>query len=102
MDDMRRMSIARASRGFRPRHLGHVRVLATAAGALFVRAYERGERVHHAMLARGYTGVMPRTTTPSPAPRRHRALAALVPTAAAAVAVTAAVAGEATAWRPGV
>jgi len=26
---------------------------------LFVRSYERGERVHQAMLARGYTGTMP-------------------------------------------
>ncbi|MEX1271314.1 MAG: CbiQ family ECF transporter T component, partial [Acidimicrobiia bacterium] len=33
--------------------------LATAAGALFVRSYERGERVHQAMVARGYDGRMP-------------------------------------------
>jgi cobalt/nickel transport system permease protein len=30
-------------------------------GALFIRSYERGERVHLAMLSRGYTGTMPRT-----------------------------------------
>ena len=29
------------------------------AGTLFVRSYERGERVHLAMLARGYDGSMP-------------------------------------------
>ena len=34
-------------------------VLAKSAGALFIRSYERGERVHLAMLSRGYTGSMP-------------------------------------------
>jgi len=29
-------------------------------GALFIRAYERGERVHLAMLSRGYDGRMPK------------------------------------------
>ena len=29
------------------------------AGALFIRSYERGERVHLAMLSRGYTGRLP-------------------------------------------
>jgi cobalt/nickel transport system permease protein len=55
-----RMRIARESRGFTPRHLGHLPVVARSAGALFVRSYERGERVHLAMLSRGYTGSMPR------------------------------------------
>lgn len=58
-DDMRRMRIARESRCFEARHLGHLRVVARSAGALFVRSYERGERVHLAMLARGYTGQLP-------------------------------------------
>jgi cobalt/nickel transport system permease protein len=57
--DMRRMRVARESRGFEARHLGHLRVVATSAGALFIRSYERGERVHLAMLSRGYTGRMP-------------------------------------------
>jgi len=35
------------------------KVLATAAGALFIRSYERGERVHLSMLSRGYEGVLP-------------------------------------------
>jgi cobalt/nickel transport system permease protein len=34
-------------------------VLARSLGALFIRSYERGERVHLAMLARGYDGTMP-------------------------------------------
>ena len=32
---------------------------AAPAGTLFVRCYDRGERIHHAMLARGFTGTMP-------------------------------------------
>ncbi|MBA2390960.1 MAG: cobalt ECF transporter T component CbiQ [Geodermatophilaceae bacterium] len=54
-----RMRVARESRGFRARHLGHLPVLAHSAGALFIRCYERGERVHLAMLSRGYTGRLP-------------------------------------------
>ncbi|MGY3680483.1 cobalt ECF transporter T component CbiQ [Streptomyces sp. TE33382] len=58
-DEMRRMSIARRSRGFEARGVRHWSVLATSAGALFIRSYERGERVHLAMVSRGYTGTMP-------------------------------------------
>ncbi|MBD9733570.1 cobalt ECF transporter T component CbiQ [Streptomyces sp. H28] len=58
-DEVRRMRIARASRGFEARGPRHWGVLAKSAGALFIRSYERGERVHLAMLSRGYTGAMP-------------------------------------------
>jgi cobalt/nickel transport system permease protein len=58
-DEMRRMRIARESRGFSARDVRHWPVLARSAGALFIRSYERGERVHLAMLSRGYTGTMP-------------------------------------------
>jgi cobalt/nickel transport system permease protein len=54
-----RMRIARASRGDDPRWLWQARAMASSSGTLFVRAYERGERVHLAMLARGYAGEMP-------------------------------------------
>ena len=54
-----RMRIARTSRCFEARSEGRLRVVAAAAGSLFVRAYERGERVHLAMLSRGYAGAMP-------------------------------------------
>lgn len=60
-DDLRRQQIALASRGFSARHPRHWPVLARSAGALFIRTYERGERVHLAMLSRGYTGRMPGT-----------------------------------------
>jgi cobalt/nickel transport system permease protein len=59
-DEMRRMRVARESRGFDARNVRHWPVLARSAGALFIRSYERGERVHLAMLSRGYTGTMPR------------------------------------------
>lgn len=55
-DEMRRMKIARESRAFQGSSL---RVVANSAGALFIRSYERGERVHVAMLSRGYTGQLP-------------------------------------------
>ena len=57
--EMRRMRIARESRGFQGRDVRHLQVVAQSAGALFIRSYERGERVHLAMLSRGYTGTMP-------------------------------------------
>ncbi|MGH3425062.1 MAG: cobalt ECF transporter T component CbiQ [Nocardioidaceae bacterium] len=59
-----RMRVARLSRGFRASRPGHWRVLAQSAGATFIRSYERGERVHLAMLSRGYTGRMPSGPTP--------------------------------------
>ncbi|MFI0239761.1 cobalt ECF transporter T component CbiQ [Streptomyces sp. NPDC016845] len=58
-DEMRRMKIARESRGFEASGVRHWGVLAKSAGALFIRSYERGERVHLAMVSRGYAGSMP-------------------------------------------
>lgn len=58
-DELRRTRVAMTSRGYDPRWLGQARPIASSAGALFVRSYERGERVHEAMLARGFTGTMP-------------------------------------------
>lgn len=58
-EDLRRMRTAMTARGHDPRWLWQVRPIAASSGALFIRSYERGERVHQAMLARGYTGMMP-------------------------------------------
>lgn len=58
--ELQRMRIARESRGWTPRDPRHWPVLARSLGALFIRTNERGERVHLAMLSRGYTGRMPR------------------------------------------
>ncbi|HWJ12067.1 MAG TPA: energy-coupling factor transporter transmembrane component T, partial [Nocardioides sp.] len=65
--------------------------LASTAGALFIRSYERGERIHLAMLARGYNGRLPVTHRVT-ATRAQWAQAGILPaltlaTAAAAVAL---------------
>ena len=60
-DDLRRQQIALASRGFSAREPRQWPVLARSIGSLFIRSYERGERVHLAMLSRGYTVRMPPT-----------------------------------------
>jgi cobalt/nickel transport system permease protein len=57
--EARRMRLARISRGHDPRFLWQAGATARGVGALFVRSYERGERVHLAMLSRGWTGRMP-------------------------------------------
>jgi cobalt/nickel transport system permease protein len=58
-DEMNRMKVARESRGFIAKGIKDWKVIATAASALFIRSYERGERVHLAMLSRGYNGILP-------------------------------------------
>jgi cobalt/nickel transport system permease protein len=58
--EMGRMTTAMRSRGCDPRSPRHWPALARSLGALFVRSYERGERVHLAMLSRGYDGTLPR------------------------------------------
>lgn len=57
--DMARMRTAMRSRGHRPRWLGDVGAVGRSVGALFVRTFERGERVYLAMVARGYQGEIP-------------------------------------------
>ncbi|MEO5853530.1 MAG: cobalt ECF transporter T component CbiQ [Nocardioides sp.] len=52
--ELGRMTTAMRSRGCDPRSPRHWPALARALGALFVRSYERGERVHLAMLSRGH------------------------------------------------
>ncbi|WP_068271167.1 cobalt ECF transporter T component CbiQ [Aldersonia kunmingensis] len=59
VDEASRMRLARVSRGDDPRALWQAGATARGAGALFLRAYERGERVHLAMLSRGYDGAVP-------------------------------------------
>jgi cobalt/nickel transport system permease protein len=62
-DEMERMKVARESRGFIATGIKHWKVLATSAAALFIRSYERGERVHLAMLSRGFDGNLPSLVT---------------------------------------
>ena len=54
-----RMRMARISRGDSPRVLHQAGAIAKGIGALFLRSYERGERVYVAMLSRGFDGSAP-------------------------------------------
>ncbi|MCB1125711.1 MAG: hypothetical protein KDM81_04390 [Verrucomicrobiae bacterium] len=51
-----RLQLARRSRTFTRSRTLRFRSLANALGLLFIRSYERAEKVHRAMLARGYRG----------------------------------------------
>ncbi len=86
-DELRRMRVAMTARGYDPRWLWQARPIATSAGALFIRSYERGERVHQAMLARGFTGAMPDLDQRRASRREWGAGAALVLTAVAVAAL---------------
>ncbi|MGV9714309.1 cobalt ECF transporter T component CbiQ [Gordonia sp. NPDC003424] len=57
--EIRRMQIARAARGDEPRMFHQAAAIAKGVGSLFLRSYERGERVHLAMMSRGFTGTIP-------------------------------------------
>ena len=87
-DELRRMRVARLSRGYDPRWIWQARAVAATAGALFIRSYERGERVYLAMVSRGYAGSMP-VLEDLAASRRQWLAALAVPAAAALVAATA-------------
>ncbi|WP_405426764.1 cobalt ECF transporter T component CbiQ [Micromonospora sp. NBC_00617] len=90
--EARRMRVARISRGDDPRFLWQLRGFAAGIGALFLRAFERGERVYLAMLSRGYTGRMPAVWQGDGAATAGQWLvAATVPVVAASIAATAVV-----------
>jgi len=54
LDEAMRMERARQARSFRK--TGRIRVFAHMLGVLFLRAYERGERIYASMLSRGFDG----------------------------------------------
>jgi cobalt/nickel transport system permease protein len=88
--EARRMRIARISRGDDPRFLWQLRGFAAGVGALFLRAFERGERVYLAMVSRGYQGRMPVIWRDAGAATAGQwAIAAIVPVTAATIAVAA-------------
>jgi len=62
VEEVGRMRAGLAARGYRPRTGLGAGALGRLAAALFLRTYGRGERVHRAMLARGYDGTMPAAT----------------------------------------
>ena len=57
--DLSRMRLALASRGHQPRGLRDWAPYGRATGTMFIRTYERGERIYLAMESRGYSGEMP-------------------------------------------
>lgn len=86
-----RMRTARIARGDSPRALHQARAIAAGIGALFLRSYERGERVYAAMLSRGFDGRAPDLAAVGAPPRATaRQWAAALTPAVAAVAVAAA------------
>ena len=56
LDELNRMTIARRARSFRKGGGLSASVAASLTGVLFTRSLERGERVHAALLARGWDG----------------------------------------------
>ena len=56
VDEVMRLKQARDSRNFGGRRLWQIRTIGNMIGTLFIRSYERGERVYAAMLARGFDG----------------------------------------------
>ena len=58
-DEAYRMGLAKEARTVKKERIVRLRTLRTISnmiGTLFIRAFERGEKVYQAMLARGYTG----------------------------------------------
>jgi cobalt/nickel transport system permease protein len=85
-----RMRLARISRGDSPRALHQAGAIAKGIGTLFLRSYERGERVYVAMLSRGFDGHAPDlASVGAPPPARAPQWAAALSPAAAAITVTA-------------
>jgi len=56
IDEAMRMWRARESRNFGGRWMWRVKTIGNMVGMLFIRSYERGERVYAAMVSRGYEG----------------------------------------------
>lgn len=84
LGELARLRTARACRGGDTRWLWQARDVATCLGALFVRSFERGERVYLAMASRGYTGALPTEPDGAAASRPVWAAALAVPVLAAA------------------
>lgn len=56
IEEFERMERARDARSYRGRWLWQAKVIGQMIGSLFLRCYERGERVYVAMTSRGFTG----------------------------------------------
>lgn len=56
VDEAMRMELARKSRYFGGEYLRQIKVIANIIGLLFIRTYERGEKIYQSMVARGFDG----------------------------------------------
>lgn len=88
VDDLNRMRLALAARGHGGSSIAHWGPYGRAMGTMFIRTYERGERVYLAMESRGYAGEMPASARAKATPEQW-AFAILGSTAFWAVAITA-------------
>ena len=88
LGEFRRMRVAMQSRGYNPTWIGQAKPYAASAGTIFVRSYERGERVYLAMASRGYDGNMPGSASDQ-APVSQWTAALMVPAIAWATAALA-------------
>lgn len=87
LSDWSRMRIAMVSRGHDARWFSQIGPLARTLGVMFVRTYERGERVYLAMRSRGYTGTMPASAIPATPTPQWVAMLFLVSSVAAIAAI---------------
>ncbi|GAB3236876.1 cobalt ECF transporter T component CbiQ [Glycomyces halotolerans] len=90
--EVAQMRRARLARCDDPRFLWQAGAIAAGLGTVFIRSFERGERVWHAMAARGYTGRLPFDVAPDGAGPGQWSAAMAPPALAAGLAVWAAVA----------
>ncbi len=86
-EEGQRMTHARDARGTPPSLGRRARVAGAMIGTLFLRGFERAERVGYAMAARGFTGTLPVVTQGRWRPTDTLALAAVVAGAALMVVV---------------
>jgi cobalt/nickel transport system permease protein len=56
VEEARRMKIARDIRSRKGNFIWQVRTFGTIVAQLFIRSYERSERIYQAMTTRGFTG----------------------------------------------
>lgn len=64
LDEFATMRRAALSRNLMTNRRWQRLVLGNMIGSLFIRTFDRGERIHRAMLSRGYTGIPPAIATP--------------------------------------
>ncbi|MDA1360687.1 cobalt ECF transporter T component CbiQ [Glycomyces luteolus] len=89
--EVTQMRLARLARCDDPRFLWQAGALARSLGVVFIRSFERGERVWQAMAARGYTGRLPLEVGPAPASALQWTAALAAPAIAAGIATWTAV-----------